>query len=174
MKPCPLRVKSPSVNSVRMSWSLGCQNEWIPEMSDESKKWVAYLGQAPTVPHTPASEREQVQRAVPSHVKHNYFKILVICIMKFRMDSLHYALLAVVILLAVYVLKPLKKEGNCPTWCRQSIHPNLSLPLQQKCESQGCQGDTSSFGEWANWQSKSFNPRKNQSYYPDEWIRSIN
>ena len=29
-------------------------------------------------------------------------KILDICIMKFRMDSLHYALLAVVVLLAVY------------------------------------------------------------------------
>ena len=44
-------------------------------MSYKSQKPVTYVGQAPTVPHTPASEREQVQRAVPSHVKHNYFKM---------------------------------------------------------------------------------------------------
>ena len=50
--------------------------------------------------------------------------------MKFRMDSLHYALLAVVVLLAVYVLRPLKKEGkrNYPKWCID----NLNLSQQQE------------------------------------------
>jgi hypothetical protein len=42
------------------------------------------------------AEREQVQRAVPS------LKILTYCIMKFRMDFLHCALITIVVLLAVY------------------------------------------------------------------------
>ena len=75
-------------------------------------------------------------------------KILHYCIIKFRMNALHYALLAIVILLIVYYGTNLLREGNydCKQYCDKINKPAPTKLRQQLLNCSG--GRTNYYDYW--------------------------
>ena len=67
----------------------------------------------------------------------NVNKILDICIMKMKMDSLHYALLAIIVLLAVYCATRFFREGADVAYVQALDRADVRTEIQAKIAKSG-------------------------------------